>query len=182
MDILVHKDGHEHGPYTEDRLLEMLQEGSISKRDLIFYEGMEGWQPLEEIFEVEEALRYDLHDGQDPTVIVDVYQHVNGIISSHEEILYVAHQKPKMLKTKPDAVILTNERLIIMRQGLGGSRIEDYQLRDILSTQMKEGIMGTTFTVLDRNNHVIQVDDLPKVQLERLLQLRQEMAVSTAAA
>jgi Bacterial PH domain/GYF domain 2 len=182
MDILVHKDGQEHGPYTEEHLLALLQQGSISKRDLIFYEGMAEWQPLEEIFEVEEALRYDLHDGQDPTVIVDVYQQVNGIISSHEEILYVAHQKPKMLKHKPDAVVLTNERVIIMRQGLGGSRIEDYQLRDILSTQMKEGIMGTTFTLLDRNNHVIQVDDLPKPQLERLLQLRQEMAVSAAAA
>ena len=160
----------------------MLQEGSISKRDLIFYPGMETWQPLEEIFEVEEALRYDLNDGQDPTVIVDVYQHVNGIISSHEEILYVAHQNPKMLKHKPDAVVLTNERIIIMRQGLGGSRIEDYQLRDILSTQMKEGIMGTSFTLLDRNNHVIQVEDLPKQQLERLLQLRQEVAVPVVAA
>ena len=42
---------------------------------------------------------------------------------------------------------------------------------------MSEGIMGTTFKVLDRRDHVIQVDDLPKAQLEKLCQRAQEMRV-----
>jgi hypothetical protein len=40
---------------------------------------------------------------------------------------------------------------------------------------MKEGLMGTTFSILDTNDHVVQVDDLPKPQLERLCQIAQEM-------
>jgi hypothetical protein len=100
---------------------------------------------------------------------------MNGLISSHEQIYYIAHQKPRMLKQKPDCVVVTNERLIINRQGLGGSRMEDYQWKDIMSVQMSEGIMGTTFRLLDRNDHLVQVDDLPKLQLEKLCQLAQEM-------
>ena len=53
--------------------------------------------------------------------------------------------------------------------------MEDYQWKDVLSVQMSEGLMGTTFKMLDRNDHVVQVDDLPKPQLERLCQLAQEM-------
>ena len=89
-----------------------------------------------------------------------------------------ASAKPKMLKHKPDCVVVTNERLIINRQGLSGSRMEDYQWKDILSVQMSEGLMGTTFKVQNRNDHIIQVDDLPKPQLERLCQLAQEMRVA----
>ena len=97
------------------------------------------------------------------------------LISSHEKIFYIAHQKRKLMKNKPDCVVVTNERLIIIRQSLGGSRVEDHQWKDIISVEMKEGLMGTTFSVLDRNDHIIQIDDLPKPQLEKVCQLAQEM-------
>ena len=83
-------------------------------------------------------------------------------------------------KQKPDSVVVTNERLIINRQGLGGTRLEDYQWKDIMSIQMRDGLMGTTFSLLDRNDHIIQVDDLPKPQLEKLCQLGQEMRADRA--
>ena len=158
-------------------LLQMLQDGAISRKDLLFDEGSQAWVPLDQMFEVEEALTHSMDEGQDPAMVVEIYQQMNALISSHEQIYYIAHQKPKILKHKPDAVVVTNERLIINRQGLGGSRVEDYQWKDIISVQMRDGLMGTTFTLLDRNDHVIQVDDLPKAQLERLCQLAQEMRV-----
>ncbi len=177
MEFLVYKDNAQHGPYEEPHLLQMLQEGAITRKDLVFDEGCQAWVPLDQMFEVEEALTHSMDEGQDPVTVVEIYQQINGLISSHEQIYYIAHQKPKMLKHKPDAVVVTNERLIINRQGLGGSRVEDYQWKDIVSVQMRDGIMGTTFTLLDRNDHIIQVDDLPKPQLERLCQLAQEMRV-----
>lgn len=177
MEFLVYKDNAQHGPYEQEHLLQMLQDGAISRKDLLFDEGSQAWVPLDQMFEVEEALTHSMDEGQDPAMVVEIYQQMNALISSHEQIYYIAHQKPKILKHKPDAVVVTNERLIINRQGLGGSRVEDYQWKDIISVQMRDGLMGTTFTLLDRNDHVIQVDDLPKSQLERLCQLAQEMRV-----
>ncbi len=182
MQFLLYKDDAQHGPYEPQHLLEMLQEGTISRKDMIFREGQMDWLPLDQVFDVEEVLTHSMNEGQDPSIVVEIYQHMNGLISSHEEIFYIAHQKPKMLKNRPDCVVVTNERLIINRQGLGGSRMEDYQWKDILSVQMSEGLMGTTFKVLDRNDHIIQVDDLPKPQLERLCQLAQEMRAAPVAA
>lgn len=175
MEFLVYKAQQQHGPYEEAQLLNMLQEGSISRKDLVYYEGQGDWRPLEQIFDIEETLTHDMDEGQDPGVVADIYQHMNGLISSHEQIYYIAHQKPKMLKQKPDCVVVTNERLIINRQSLSGSRVEDYQWKDIMSVQMSEGIMGTTFRLKDHHDHLVQVDDLPKPQLEKLCKLAQEL-------
>ncbi len=175
MEVLVLKDSQQYGPFSEGELIDLLNQGSISRKDLIFYEGLGEWRPLEEIFDVEEAIQHFMDEGQDPTVVAEVFQQISPILSSHEEMFYVAHQKPRMLKQKPDAVVVTNERLILIRHGLGGSRVMDYQWKNIVSVEMREGLMGTTFSVLDRNDHVIQVDDLPKPMLEKLCQLGQEM-------
>jgi hypothetical protein len=177
MEILVFKDNAEHGPFAQEQLLDLLREGSIDKKDLIFYEALGEWKPLEDVFEVEEALQHFMDEGQDASTVADIFQSVSPLLSSHEQIYYIAHQKAKMLKQKPDSVVVTNERLIINRQGLGGSRVEDHQWRDIRSVQMREGLMGTTFTLLDRNDKVYQIDDLPKPMLEKLCQIAHEMRV-----
>lgn len=174
-EFLIFKENQQHGPFDQDELLALLQKGEVTRKDLVYYEGLGEWKALEDVFYVEEALLHFMDEGQESDVIADVYSHINHLISSHEEIYYIAHQKRKLMKQKPDAVVVTNERLLIVRQGLGGSRVEDHQWRDIVSVEMKEGLMGTTFSLLDRNDHVIQVDDLPRAQLERLCQLAQEM-------
>ncbi len=177
MEFLVYKDSQQHGPFAEDQLLQMLQNGSISRRDLIYHEDQGDWLPLDQVFQVEEALTHGMNEGQDPAIVAEIYQFVESLISSHEQIYYLAHQKPRMLKHKPDCVVVTNERLIVIRQGLGGSRVEDCQWKDVVSVQMSEGIMGTMFKVLDRRDHEVKVDDLPRAQLERLCQHAQEMRV-----
>ena len=175
MEIFVSKENQQHGPYDPDQLLSLLNEGQLNRRDLVYYEGLGEWKPLDEVFEVEEALRHFMDEGQDSEVVAEVYQQATQLISSHEQIFYIAHQKRKMMKTKPDSVVVTNERLIIIRQSLGGNRVEDHQWKDIISVETKEGLMGTTFSVLDRNDHIIQIDDLPKAQLEKVCRLAQEM-------
>jgi hypothetical protein len=175
MSFLIFKDNAQHGPYEEEHILQMLQDGSINRSDLVYNEGSDAWVPLDQMFEIEEALTHNMDEGQDPAMLAEVYQQMNGLISSHEQIFYIAHQKPRMLKHKPDYVVLTNERVIINRQGLGGSRFEDCQMKDVSRVQKVEGLMGTSFKLLDRNDHVIQVDDLPKPQLDKLCQIIQEL-------
>ena len=175
MEIFVSKENEQHGPFDSDQLLTLLNEGQLTRRDLVYYDGLGEWKPLDEVFEVEEALLHFMDEGQDSDVVAEVFQQITQLTSSHEQIFYIAHQKRKLMKTKPDCVVVTNERLIFIRQSLGGSRVEDHQWKDIISVEMKEGLMGTTFSVLDRNDHIIQIDDLPKPQLEKICQLAQEM-------
>jgi hypothetical protein len=180
MEIYVHKHDQQHGPYTEEQLLDLLNDGHLGRRDMIFYEGMASWQPLEEIFDVEERLLHHMDEGQEPDVIAEVYQQMSHLMAGKEKIFYIAHQKRRMMKSRPDVVVVTNERIVIIRQGLGGSRTEDHQWKDVVSVQMREGIMGTTFSLLDRNDHIVQVDDLPKPQLEKVCQLAHEMRNSVS--
>lgn len=181
MEIFVHKNEEQLGPYNEDQLLNLLNEGQIGRRDLIFYEGMERWQPLEELFDVEERLLHYMNEGQEPDVVAEIYQSVSHITGTDEKIYYLAHQKRRMIRSRPDVVVITNERLLIIRQGLGGSSTEDYLWRNIVSVQMKEGIMGNTFSILDVSNHTHEVDNLPKLQLEKLCHFAQEMRAKGAA-
>lgn len=178
MEIFIHKNEQRHGPYDEEQILTMLNEGQVGRRDLIFYEGMASWQPLEEIFDVEERLLHYMDEGQEPDVVAELYQNLSHIMASGEKIFYLAHQKKRMMKSRPDVVAVTNERLIIVRQGLGGNRTEDYLWKNVVTVHMKEGLMGNTFSITDTNDHVIQVDDLPKPQLEKLCQFAQEMRAS----
>ncbi len=173
--FLVYKNDQQHGPYSQEHILNMLQAGQIAKKDLIYFEGLGGWKPLDEVFEIEEQLAHSMDEGQDPEIVADIYRHIEPMITRDEEILYIAHQRKKRMRSRSDGAIITNKRLIIMYQTLTGTSIEDCMWKNVVSVHMKEGMLGTTFSVLDMNDHVIEVEDIPKEQIARLCQLAQEM-------
>lgn len=175
LSFLVYHGETECGPYTQTQLLEMLQRGQISRKDLIFYDGLMGWKPLEEVFEIEEQLSHFMNEGQDAAVVAEVYRHLEPMLSYDEQIFYIGHQRKKMMRQRPDAAVITNRRLVILRHTLTGTTLEDCQWRNVLSVHLKEGLMGTTFSILDRNDHLVEIEDIPKEQIARLCQLAQEM-------
>ncbi|MFN0126571.1 MAG: PH domain-containing protein [Verrucomicrobiales bacterium] len=173
--FLVYHGEQECGPYTQSQLLEMLQRGQIGRKDLVFYDGLMGWKPLEEVFEIEEQLSHFMNEGQDAAVVADLYRHLEPMLGHDESIYYIGHQRKKLMRQRPDAAVITNRRLVIMRHTLTGATLEDCQWRNVLSVHLKEGLMGTTFSVLDRNDHLIEIEDIPKEQIAHLCQLAQEM-------
>jgi|GEM_PF-242501 len=46
MNITIHKDGQQLGPFTESRVGEMLKSGQLALEDLAWTEGMDQWEPL----------------------------------------------------------------------------------------------------------------------------------------
>jgi len=46
MNITIHKNGQQLGPFTESQVGEMLKSGQIALEDLAWTEGMEEWKPL----------------------------------------------------------------------------------------------------------------------------------------
>lgn len=175
LSFLVYHGEKECGPYTQSQLLDLLQRGQIGRKDLVFYDGLMGWKPLEDVFEIEEQLSHFMNEGQDASVVADVYRHLEPMLGHDEQIYYIAHQRKKMMRPRPDAAVITNRRLIVVRHPLAAITLEDCQWRNVLSVHLKEGMMGTTFSVLDRNNHLVDIEDIPKEQIARLSQLSQEM-------
>jgi hypothetical protein len=52
MELFLHQDGEQVGPYTEDQIAEMLSEGSISREDLIWHEGLSEWKTISSVMDI----------------------------------------------------------------------------------------------------------------------------------
>jgi hypothetical protein len=175
LSFLVYQGDRQSGPFTQDQILDLLQDNALSKRDLIYYEGLGQWKPVEDVFDIEEQLSHQMDEGQDSEVIADVYRQIEAMLGHDEQIFYIAHGKKKVMRPKPDAAIITNHRLIIQRQTLTGTSMEDCQWRNVVSVHLKEGRFGSNFSVEDVNHHSIEVEDIPHDQIAKLCQLAQEM-------
>jgi len=49
MDITIHRDGTNYGPFTLDQVNEHLASGSLLPTDLGWYEGCQDWSPLNDV-------------------------------------------------------------------------------------------------------------------------------------
>jgi|GEM_PF-1424804 len=173
--LFVAKDEHEYGPYDQNQILAMLQTAELTKKDLVFYEGLGEWKPIEDVFDVQEQLTHFMDEGQEPEVVVNVYNILSDMLGAGEEIYYIAHQRKKMLRTQRDVVVVTNKRLIIVRHHLASHEVEDYLWTNISSVQTREGLMGNVFAIRHSNDRSTEVDSLPHSQIAKLVQLAQEM-------
>ena len=63
----------------------------------------------------QDPFRRYLNEEQDPAATKRAYSQVKQILTTGEEILYIAVQKPMMLSLSPDCVVLTNKRFIIYK-------------------------------------------------------------------
>ena len=121
------------------------------------------------------ALKKFLSEEQDPGVVRQVFARVKQIITSGEEILYIAVQK-NLVNFSPDCVVLTNKRFIVYRpKMLGGVNFEDYIWRDLKDAQLSEGIVHATLVLHTVAGAVIRIEHLPKAQARKLYSFAQEM-------
>ena len=120
-------------------------------------------------------IRRFLNEEQDPAVVKQVLLKVKQILTSSEEILYIAVQK-SLINLSPDCVVLTNKRFIIYRPKLlGGASFQDYIWRDLKDARLKEGMLRATLTMHTVKGQVLTVGDIPKVQARKLYAYAQEM-------
>ena len=121
-------------------------------------------------------LKKFLNEEQDPKAVEKLLVKVNGLLTSGEEVEYIAVQKKPALNLSPDCIALTNKRIIFCRpRNLGLSMdFQDYAWKDILDCHMKEGIMGATFSMKTIKGHVNMLDYLPKAQARKLYQFAQQ--------
>jgi hypothetical protein len=115
-------------------------------------------------------------DGQDPTMICKLAERVDGICTPGENALYMAVQQRPIANFSPDAVVLTNRRVIIFRQKiLGRLNFIDVPWLNVADVHLAEDIIGSTISVKGMNGHVEQISFLPKSQARKIYRIAQDM-------
>src|ERR1700722_16359305 len=117
-----------------------------------------------------------LNEEQDPKTVEKIYLRLADLLTTNEEILYIAVQKKPIVNLFPDCIALTNKRILIFTAANLGLTIKfvDFVWKDIVDVYTKEEIIGAIFSVKTTNGEEVGVDYLPKVQARKLYQYAQE--------
>jgi len=117
-----------------------------------------------------------LNDQQDQKAVEKVYSRLKDLLTSGEEILYIATQKKPLVNILPDCIALTNKRILFFTPANLGLSIKfvDFVWKDIVDVFIKEEIIGAIFSAKTTNGAEMGVDYLPKVQARKLYQYAQE--------
>lgn len=49
MELYLHQNGEQVGPYTEEQIVSMVSSGELSRDDIIWHEGLAEWQPIQSV-------------------------------------------------------------------------------------------------------------------------------------
>jgi|SRR6185503_4061122 len=117
-----------------------------------------------------------LTEEQDPKAVEKIYSRLRDLLTTGEEILYIAVQKKPIVNLFPDCVALTNKRILFFTPANLGLTIKfvDFVWKDIVDVYTKEEIIGAIFSVKTTNGAEMGVDYLPKIQSRKLYQYAQE--------
>lgn len=115
-------------------------------------------------------------DGQDPTMICKLAERVDGICTRDEHPLYMAVQQRPVMNVSPDAIVLTNRRVIIFRQKvLGRLQFVDVLWLNVADVHMSEDMLGATISIRSLNDKLEQISHLPKSQARKVYRIAQDM-------
>ncbi|MGG7439902.1 PH domain-containing protein [Chryseobacterium arthrosphaerae] len=122
-------------------------------------------------------LKKFLNEEQDPQAVEKLLGRINSLLTSQEVVEYIAVQKKPVINLSPDCIALTNRRIIFCRPKTFGLSMDfqDYNWVDIADCHIKEGIVGSTFTMKTTANYTNMMDYLPKNQARKLYQFAQEV-------
>ena len=203
MAILVYRNGQQEGPYELDEIDRALREGKLSATDLAWQEGLADWLPLGELVGLQEpvppvvsaaktassgisraidqkvdqldsAINAFLGDDQDPGAVTKMVAKAKDLLTSGEQIEYVAVQKKPLVNIAPDGLLLTNKRLMIVRPKLLGMTFQDYIWRDIGNVHMSEQMLTATITCTVAGGTPLKIDSIPKKQARKIYGIAQE--------
>jgi hypothetical protein len=203
MAILVYRNDQQEGPYELDEIDRALREGKLSATDLAWQEGLADWLPLGELVGLQEpvppvvsaaktassgisraidqkvdqldsAINAFLGDDQDPGAVTKMVAKAKDLLTSGEQIEYVAVQKKPLVNIAPDGLLLTNKRLMIVRPKLLGMTFQDYIWRDIGNVHMSEQMLTATITCTVAGGTPLKIDSIPKKQARKIYGIAQE--------
>jgi hypothetical protein len=117
-----------------------------------------------------------LADEQDPKAVEKVAGKLNDLLTSGEEILYLAVQKKPAVNLLPDCIAISNKRIFYCSPSNLGltMNFKDISWKNIKEVSFKEGLLGSKFICVPQSGENIVTDYIPKVQVRKLHQAANE--------
>ncbi len=121
-----------------------------------------------------------LLDEQDPKAIDKVLGKLTDLLSSNEELLYIAVQKRPAVNLLPDCIAVSTRRIFYCEPGNFGitMNFKDISWKSIHEISFKEELFGSKFTCTPVQGISITTDFIPKVQARKLYQVASEQLES----
>lgn len=173
------------GPFSQNQLVELLNEKTIKANDYVYYPELTGWKPLSQVFDLHQRITNFGDDGQDPQVVADSFTYVTNHGEPDEEIYYIAVQHtPAMSLTaavhlaSPRSVILTSSRVCVITPKLiGEDKFEEYPIEQIERglKKIKSDSEHGLFNLVLKNGDWVEIDRIPAAQLTHLVKLTEEL-------
>lgn len=117
-----------------------------------------------------------LLDEQDPKAIDKVLGKLTDMLSSNEELLYIAVQKKPAVNLLPDCIAVSTKRMFYCEPANFGitMNFKDISWKSIHEISFKEELFGSKFTCTPVQGVPLITDFIPKVQARKLYQVASE--------
>lgn len=113
-----------------------------------------------------------LSDEQDPKTIEKVIGKLNDLLTTGEELLYLAVQKKPAVNLLPDSIAISNKRIFYCEPGNLGltMNFKDISWKSIKEVSFKEELFGSKFICVPQYGENIVTEFIPKIQARKLHQ------------
>ncbi len=127
---------------------------------------------------MKDQLKNFLNEEQDPRAVEKIAGKLEDLLMKDEEIAYIGVQKKPAITVFPDAIALTNRRIIVCRPKNLGLSLDftDYTWDEITGTIVKENILGSEFSFSTRTGINVSMEYLPKAQARKIYAFAREQA------
>lgn len=117
-----------------------------------------------------------LSDEQDPKAVEKVLVKLNDMLSSNEELIYLAVQKKPAVNLLPDCIAVSNKRIFYCEPANFGitMNFKDISWKSIKEVSFKEELFGSKFICVPQQGENIITEYIPKVQARKLYQAAYE--------
>ncbi len=117
-----------------------------------------------------------LSDEQDPKAVERVLSKLNDMLTSDEELIYMAVQKKPAVNLLPDCIAVSNKRIFYCEPGNFGitMNFKDISWKSIKEISFKEEFFGSKFICVPQHGENIITEYIPKVQARKLYQAAYE--------
>jgi len=121
-----------------------------------------------------------LSDEQDPKAVEKVLGKLNDMLTTGEELIYMAVQKKPAVNLLPDCIAVSNKRIFYCEPGNFGitMNFKDISWKSVKEVSFKEELFGSKFICVPLHGENIITEYIPKVQARKLYQAAYEQLES----
>lgn len=184
MSILIYKNEQQSGPFELQEIQNAIIAGEFNENDFAWQEGCTDWVPLRTLVQATqtgvpvsrfspEAIAALTADEQDASAVDTALNRAAEFMTAGEEIIYVGVQKKPPGAADPDAVILTDKGILIVR---GKSMdVEHRGWSEISNVEISVQLLAATITCAISGGQKMTLAGLPKKQARRIFSFAREI-------